>query len=87
MASKKALCAERARLIDEKYRDGLTQGSALRLEQIDAELDRLDAPRVTRLKRQTDQEFGKIDQQIVDLTAKIEKHGSGRPQAKTAGSH
>jgi hypothetical protein len=87
MLSKRALCEERAHLIDAKFLSGLTIAQAARLAEIEAELDRRDAPRVARMKRQRDAEFAAIDRQIAELKAKIEKNASGRPQAKTAGSH
>lgn len=87
MPTKKALCTERARLIDEKFLGGLSDASVARLAQIEAELDRLDAPRVALLKKQNNAQFAAVDRQIADLQAKIVKNASGRPQAKTAGSH
>jgi hypothetical protein len=87
MVSKTILCAERARLIDKKFLDGLTAAQTERLAKIDAELDRRDAPKVARMKQAQDAEFAAIDRQIAGVKAKIEKHASGRPQAKTAGSH
>jgi hypothetical protein len=87
MVSKKALCEERAHLIDAKFLGRLTVAQGQRLAEIETELDRRDAPRLARMKKQRDAEFAAVDRQIADLKAKIEKNASGRPQTKTAGSH
>ena len=85
--SKRALCEERGHLIDEEFLGGLTPDKAARLAEIEMELDRRDAPRLAQIKQQRDTKFAALDRQISELEAKIEKNGSSRPQAKTAGSH
>lgn len=87
MVTKKSLCEERAHLVDAKFLGRLSAAQAARLDDIEAELDRRDAPKVARMKKQLDAEFAALDRQIADLKAKIENNASGRPQTKTAGSH
>ena len=54
---------------------------------LEAELDRMDAPRVAKLKKDNEAELAAWDRRIADLEAKIKQNASSRPQTKTAGSH
>ena len=89
MRSKKSLCDERARLIDEKFLGTLTAIGAKRILEIEAELDRLDAQRLAKIKERDTADLAQMDRQLADLKAKISKetNASSRPQTKTAGSY
>ena len=89
MRSKQSLCEERGRLVDEQFRGTLLPSGSARIVEIDAELDRRDAPRLAQLKERDDAKLAEMDRQLAELEAKItmEKNAKGRPQTKTAGSH
>ena len=89
MRSKKSLCDERAHLINEKFLGTLTAIGAQRILEIEAEIDRLDAPRLAKVKEQDAADLAAMDRQLADLEAKINKakNASSRPQTKTAGSY
>ena len=75
--------------MDEKFRGTLLPSGSARIVEIDAELDRRDAPRLAQLKERDDAKLAEMDRQLAELEAKItmEKNAKGRPQTKTAGSH
>ena len=87
--SKKSVYDERAELIDAGFLGELSAEAAGRLADIDAELKRLDAPRVAEARLRKVAEVQALDREISDLKAKIkmEENASRRPQTKTAGSH
>jgi len=80
--TKKALIAEYARLVDEKFLGRLTDRKAARLERVKQEIDRLDAPRI----KASDREYAEIDRRITAIEARIAGNASDSPKAKTAGS-
>ena len=86
--AKNSLYEERAELIDAQFLGELSAEGVARLGEIEAEFDRLEAPRVVEARQRRAAETAPIDRQIADLKAKIKKkNASRRPQAKTAGSH
>jgi hypothetical protein len=84
MPTKTTLCAERGRLIDEQFLRGLSPAEAARLAEIDAELERRDAPKVRRLKQSMDRDFGVLARKIAVLEAKIAKNASDPAKAQSA---
>ena len=88
---------ERARLIDSKFLGDLSPQGTLGLAEIEAELDRLEAPQAAQARERRAAELAALNQQLSDLkgkitnakvkTAKIEKDNAPRrPQVKTAAS-
>jgi len=84
MSSKIALLKERGLLIDEQFMSGLSAAQVARLAEIDAELERRDAPRVARLSRRLTRERDGVAKQIAALRSTITKNAPDRPQAKSA---
>lgn len=83
---KESIYDERARLIDAKFLGELSAEGSARLAEIEAELDRRDAPKVAAARKRRAAEFEAIKQEQSDLKAKIkiDNNAPRRPQAKTA---